>query len=162
MFFQVALAQANRLGGDLDQLIVLDVPAPYHVQTALLHTLSFYELVAAHLAAGGVVALSLCDELTGPVGSSIAAAAARAFDELQVVESESMGLAVLYASARGPLPFTVDATAAALGEQDPLGGHVYGDQAARLEVRGAAPLSENNLAGVLTLARQVLPLSRAE
>lgn len=147
---------------DLYQLIVLDVPAPYHVQTALLHTTAFYQQVAAHLAAGGVVALSLCDELAGPVGSSIAAAAASAFDELQVVESESMGLAVLYASARGPLPFAVDATAAALGEQDPLGGQVYGDQATRLSVRGSEPLSENNLAGVLTLARQVLPLPSAE
>lgn len=147
---------------DLYQLIVLDVPAPYHVQTALLHTAAFYKLVAAHLAEGGVAALSLCDELEGPVGGSIAAAAARAFDELQVVESESMGLAVLYASARGPLPFSVSATAAALGAADPLGGQVYGDEASRLSARAAQPLSESNLAGVLALARQVLPRAGAE
>ena len=59
------------------------------------------------------------------------------------------------ATAMVALP-SIAAARTLFGEQDPLGGHVYGDQAARLGVRGAEPLSENNLAGVLTLARQVL------
>lgn len=143
------------------QLIVLDVPAPYHLQTALLHTATFYRLVAAHLLPGGAAALSLCDDLDGPVGSSIAAAAAQSFAELQVVESEALGLSVLYASAQGALPFSVAATAAALAEYDSLGGQVYGDATTRSILRTAEPLSEYDLSGVLALSRQSLPLPRS-
>ena len=142
------------------QLIVLDVPAPYHLQTALLHTTSFYRLVAARLLPGGAAALSLCDDLDGPIGSSIAAAAAQAFAELQVVESEALGLSVLYASAQDALPFSVAATAAALAEYDSLGGQVYGDTTTRSIIRAAEPLGEYNLSGVLSLSRQSLPLLR--
>lgn len=144
------------------QLVVLDVPAPYHLQTALLHTASFYRQVAAHLLPGGVVALSLCDDLAGPLGSSIAAAAAQAFAELAVVESESLGLDVLYASGSGALPFSIEAAAKVLSEYDALGGSLYGDEATRLTVRPTEPLSESNLTSVLTLARQSLPLPRAQ
>jgi hypothetical protein len=103
-----------------------------------------------------VAALSLCDDLDGPVGSSIAASAARAFDELRVVASESLGFGVLYATASGPLPFSIAAVTAAMEAADPLGGRLYGDAATRLLARTAEPLSEDHLTGVLMLGQRAL------
>ena len=134
-------------------LIVLDVPAPYRVQTALLHTPAFYRQVASHLTEGGVVALSLCDELAGPLGSRIAAAAGRVFAEVMVVESNTVGMAVLYAGQK--LPFDEQAAASALRLHDAQGGRVLSDRSVRIEMLGAAPISEKDLLGVLLLARQV-------
>ena len=135
-------------------LVVLDVPAPYHVQTALLHTPAFYRLVASRLRPGGVAAISLCDDFEGRVGRSIAASAALVFPDLVVVESESLGLAILYGGA--PLPFTADAVEVELLHRDPDGGRVLADAAVRRDIVGAAPLSEERLAAVLLLSRYEL------
>ena len=137
-------------------LIVLDVPAPYHVRTALLHTPSFYRRVASRLTPGGVAAISLCDELEGPVGRAIAASGAHAFGELAVVESNAVGLGILYA-APARLPFPADRLRAELAARDPDGGHVFDDAQVRRAVDGAEPLDEARLAPVLVMARGALP-----
>jgi spermidine synthase len=137
-------------------LIVLDVPAPYHVRTALLHTPSFYREVARRLAPGGVAAISLCDELEGPVGRAIAASAARAFGEIAVVESDAVGMGILYASP-AELPFSVERVRAELAARDPEGGRVFDDAQARGAIAGAAPIDEGRLATVLVMARGALP-----
>lgn len=134
-------------------VIALDVPAPYHVRTALLHTPRFYRLVASRLRPGGVVALSLCGAAFGDTARAIGAAAAEVFPTLVAVEPGSSGIALLYAGA--PLPFSAEQVVAALA-QDPAGGLVFGDAEVRAAVAGAAPLSEERLAPVLALARSEL------
>jgi spermidine synthase len=134
-------------------LIALDVPAPYHVRTALLHTPRFYRLVASRLRPRGVVALSLCGPAFGDTARAIAAAAAEVFPSVIAVEPGSAGIALLYAGA--PLPFSADAVLAALA-QDPRGGLVFGDPEVRAATAGAPPLSEDRLAPVLVLARAQL------
>jgi spermidine synthase len=139
---------------ELFDLIVLDVPAPYRIQTALLHAPSFYRQVAAHLAPGGVAAISLCDGLHEPLGKRIAASAAQVFPDLMVVESNTVGLGVLYGATR--LPFAVSEVAAALKEKDPQGGEVTPQRLIRNLVLDASPLSERDLLGVLLLSRQAI------
>lgn len=135
-------------------VIALDVPAPYHLQTALLYTADFYRLARAHLARDGVVAISLCDGLAGAVGSGIAAAALQVFPQVAVVESETLGMAVLYAGDR--LPFSVDALLQRLGQSDSAGGRVLDDASVRAIVGNTTPHSARNLAAMLWLSRSAL------
>ncbi|APR82524.1 Spermidine synthase [Minicystis rosea] len=135
-------------------IIAVDVPAPYHVRTALLHTPTFYRLAASHLRPSGVVALSLCGSADGPVGKAIAAAAAEVFPQVIAVESSTSGLAHLYGGA--PLPFSAADVSAALAARDPAGGRVHDDAAVRASIHGVAPLTEARLAPVLVLARSAM------
>ncbi len=152
---ELRIDDARRLLSTMSErfdLIVLDVPAPYRIQTALLHSPAFYKQVAAHLAPQGVAAISLCNGLTEPLGKQIAASAVQAFGEVMVVESNSVGLAVLYAAAT--LPFSVDQVVTALAARDPHGGQVVPDRLVRSTALHAEPLSERDLLGVLLLSRQ--------
>lgn len=139
-------------------VIVLDVPAPFHLQTALLHTPDFYRLVAAHLGPGGVAALSLCDSPGTPIADAIAASALASFGEVMVLEPESVGLGLLYAGAR--LPFSPAEAQAALAAHDRLGGTLHEDMTVRQGLAEVAPLGPAHLASVLALARLTLPWRR--
>lgn len=140
------LAQTS---GSFD-VIAMDVPAPYHLRTALLHSPDFYRLAASHLRPGGVVALSLCGSLSGDVAPAIAASAALVFPSVMVVESERVGFALLYAGS--PLPFSRSDVADALA-RDPRGGTVHDDAEVRARIAGVPPLDQDRLASVLALAR---------
>jgi spermidine synthase len=135
-------------------VIAIDVPAPYHLRTALLHTPGFYRLAASRLRPFGVVSLSLCGSSDGPVGKAIAAAAAQAFSSVIVVESATSGLAHLYGGS--PLPFSAADVTAALAQRDPRGGRVHADAELRAMIQGVEPLTEARLAPVLGLARGAL------
>jgi len=153
----VRIDDARRVLATMDErfdLIVLDVPAPYRIQTALLHAPAFYRQVAAHLAPHGVAAISLCDGLTEPLGKRIAASAVQAFGEVMVVESNSVGLAVLYGATA--LPFSLNEVVKALTARDPQGGQVVPDRLVRSTALDASPLSERDLLGVLLLSRQAV------
>jgi spermidine synthase len=134
-------------------VIAVDVPAPYTVRTALLHTPDFYRLAASRLRPGGVVSLSLCGSADDPVGRAIAAAAAQVFASVIAVES-APGLAHLYGGA--PLPFSTADVAAALTQGPRQGARVYADAEVRAMIRGVAPLTEARLLPVLVLAREAL------
>ncbi len=135
-------------------LIVLDVPAPYRTQLALLHAPAFYRQVASHLNKDGVAALSLCSSLHDPLGQQIAASAAQAFREVMVAESESTGIAIVYAGPR--LPFTLAQVQQALRARDPEGGTIYADRTIRRMTLSTTPLGDQNLFGVLWLSRQAM------
>jgi spermidine synthase len=140
-------------------LIALDIPAPFHLRTAMLYTPSFYRLVASRLKEDGLAALSLCSYgWAGRVGGSIAASAARAFGEVHLVSSDSVGLSFLYASPER-LPFLPEAVPEAFTRFD-LGRVETGSDAfvrERLESLERRPLSRRRLAAALTLARWQLP-----
>lgn len=131
-------------------LIVLDVPAPYHVRTALLHTPDFYKLAASRLRPGGVVALSLCGNLNRAVGGSIAASAAAVFEEIIVLRSKTVGISVAYAAPK--LPFSREAAEAALQARDPEGTTVYDNAEVRRRIAGRKPLDDARLLPVLFMA----------
>jgi spermidine synthase len=131
-------------------LIVLDVPAPYHVRTALLHTPDFYALVKSRLRPGGVVALSLCGSLNREVGGSIAKSATSVFNDIVVVRSGSAGLGVAYAAEK--LPFSIAAVEVAVGMHDPEESTVYDNAETRRRIAMRKPLDEARLLPVLRLA----------
>lgn len=131
-------------------LIVLDVPAPYHVRTALLHTPSFYALVKSRLRPGGVAALSLCGSLNREVGGSIARSAASVFNDIIVVRSGSVGLGVAYAAET--LPFSPAAVEVAVGMHDPEKSTIYDNAETRRRIATRKPLDEARLLPVLHLA----------
>jgi spermidine synthase len=131
-------------------LIVLDVPAPYHVRTALLHTPDFYRLVASRLRPGGVAAFSLCGSLDREVGGAIAASAASVFEDVMVLRSGSVGLSVAYGAAK--LPFNREAADAALRARDPEKSNVYNNEETRQRIARRKPLDDARLLPVLHMA----------
>jgi spermidine synthase len=132
-------------------LIVLDVPAPYHVRTALLHTPDFYRQVASRLRPGGVAALSLCGNLNHQVGGSIAKSAALVFEDIMVVRSGSVGLSLVYAATE-ELPFTREALQAAVRAHDPEKSAVYSNAETRRRIVDRKPLDDARLLPVLHMA----------
>jgi spermidine synthase len=134
-------------------VIAVDVPAPYNVRTALLHTPDFYRLAASRLRPGGVVSLSLCGSADDPVGRAIAAAAAQVFPSVIAVQS-APGIAHLYGGA--PLPFSAADVAGALAQSAREGARVYDDAEVRAMTQGVEPLTEARLLPVLVLARGAL------
>jgi len=134
-------------------VIAVDVPAPYTVRTAILHTPAFYRLAASRLRPGGVVSLSLCGRADDPLGKAIAAAAAQVFPDVLALESVP-GSAHLYGGTM--LPFSAGDVAGMLAQGGRPGARVYEDAAVRAMVRGVEPLSETRLLPVLVLAREVL------
>jgi len=140
--------------GSLD-LIVLDLPAPHHLRTALLHTPALYARLLTRLSEHGLVAISLSDTLDGTVGGAVAASALEAFPEALAIEDQGLGIGYLYGGRS--LPFG----AAALEREARAGGvapsPALGDRALRERVRGRAPLSASNLIAVLQMAREQIP-----
>ena len=140
-------------------LIALDIPAPFHLRTAMLYTPTFYELVASRLKPEGIAALSLCSySWSGPVGGAIAASAAQAFGEIFVASSDSVGLAFIYASPKR-LPFFPEAVPEAFKKLR-LGRVESGSDPfvrERLDTLERKPLSSRRLLPALTLARWQLP-----
>jgi spermidine synthase len=134
-------------------VIAVDVPAPYNLRTALLHTPDFYRLAASRLRPGGVVSLSLCGSADDLVGKAIAASAVQVFPSVIAVES-APGFAHLYGGA--PLPFSAENVAASLAEHAARGARVYADAEVRAMVQGLEPLSEARLLPMLVLARGAL------
>lgn len=133
-------------------LIVLDVPAPYRIATALLHTPTFYRQVAEHLTPGGVVSLSLCEALSEPLAQRIAQSAAQVFADILVVDSSAVGLPVLYAARK--LPFSPTQVEQAVTARDPQGAVLlFADAQVRRLIHAVRPLSDRDLLGVLLLAR---------
>ncbi len=149
---RVEIADARRYLARTPQsfdVIVLDVPAPYHVQTALLHSEPFYRSVAAHLRPGGIAAMSLCGESDSPIARAIIAGAARVFASLAAIEPESAPGAFLYAG----VPFDRERLRAELA-RDPSGGRVLDDR--ELRALASKPIDASSLAPTLVMARRPL------
>lgn len=140
-------------------LIVLDIPAPFHLRTAMLYTPDFFRLVASRLKPDGIASLSLCSyRWDGPVGGAIAASAAEAFGEIFVTASDSVGLSFIYASPQR-LPFMPDEVTRAFASLR-LGNVEIGSNdfvRKRLQGKKLKPLSNRRLLPALILARWQLP-----
>lgn len=133
-------------------LIIVDVPAPAYIQTALLHTREFYQLARARLRPGGLLSVSLSDRFPdgGETGRRVLAGIRDAFPDFVVVTSETL--------ARRSFALAGDAVAAerarlleALGAFAPDRVTLLGADEARRRLAGTAALSATDLGLVLRL-----------
>ncbi|MEW6279492.1 MAG: hypothetical protein AB1758_12760, partial [Candidatus Eremiobacterota bacterium] len=85
-------------------LIIIDVPAPYYLQTGLLFTREFYALCRGRLSPEGILSVYLAEDLTArgknPIAGPILAAVAAEFPNVSVVNGYEAGYGFAYASRR--------------------------------------------------------------
>ena len=83
-------------------LMIVDIPAPYYIQTALLFTREFYSMVKDRLAPDGVISIYLCERFSQKrkkfISSRIIAAINTVFDDFCIVSSRRAGYSFLMAS----------------------------------------------------------------
>lgn len=137
-------------------IIVLDIPAPYHLQTALLYVPSFFSELKRCLKPNGILTVNTCSfELTDPISASIAKSASSVFGEVLALQSDKLGLTVLYCSKNDPIP-----TRKLKQELAKLKGEklkLYDNQATRFVVSDTRSHTRDNLCALLLLARYELP-----
>jgi spermidine synthase len=133
-------------------LIAGDVPAAYSIQTATLHTQSFFELVHMRLQPDGVFATNLTSQF-GPhnlVARRIAAGLLNTFDEVIIVTPASIGWSFAFAS--DDLPFTQEQLDIVLSESGEQQYSIYGTAAVRNLVGNAQPLTIDSMDLVLQVS----------
>jgi len=91
---------------ELFDLVTVDIPAPLQIQTGLLHSVEFYEMVKERLAPGGVISISLSGTFkrTNKTPRTVAAALTRVFDEVLIFTPDVAHRS--FAIAGDKLPFT--------------------------------------------------------
>lgn len=94
-----ARAYVHNLKDKQFDLIVMDTPAPFHLQTSMLYTKNFFADLKNHLKPGGITSINTCSwDLDEPIGSSIAKGASEVFPDIFTVQGESVGLTIMYCS----------------------------------------------------------------
>lgn len=161
---QVAIDDARHYLSKLPKasydLVILDLPAPFHVQTALLYTPEFYRQVKTALKPNGIASLNLCSQsLTDEIAGSIAKSASTVFANLTALKSNSnAGLWLVYATDNPA--FSAEAVKEGLAQVDPRGGRVVSDRQLRLLLRNHVAHTQDRLLALLFLARINLPGAR--
>jgi len=135
-------------------LVVLDVPAPYRIQTALLHSPAFYRQVLRRLKPEGIVSVSLCGRLGTVVANQIASSAKEVFPDFVVVESESVGMGFLYAG-RG-LPFSPSSLQSVLHTEEKEGAVIVSRRSVLRETLEVPSIGKQNFLGTLWLVFESL------
>lgn len=133
-------------------LIAMDVPAPYTIQEATLHSVEYYALLKQHLTPSGVVSVSLSSTFatSRSLAKRVTAGLLANFKEVLVVTSSSADLSFAYAS--DALPFDSDALEKVLradGENEFI---IYPPQAVRSEVADTKPVSVDDMRVVWDLS----------
>ena len=137
-------------------LIVLDIPAPFHVQTALLYVPSFFKELKRCLKPGGIVALNTCSyKLDDRISASITAGALSVFEDVSSIQGDSLGLTILYCSDHLPFAMEQLRKEAAMNERDKF--LVRDDRNLRYTTRDAKPHTEENLCALMLLSRYEFP-----
>lgn len=152
--FHLVIGDARKFLSDSKEkwdIIVMDVPAPYHVQTALLHSTKFYTQLSQHLLPGGIASISLCSRtIDNNIGNQIVASASGVFRDLMAVQSGSCRLITLYVS-NGELPFKSQDVLTAW--KDPRGfTQTYSREDILKASSASKPISSDNLAVVLQMS----------
>lgn len=137
-------------------LIVLDLPAAYHLQTALLYTPEFLAMARDRLESTGLLALNTtANDLTDPTGLSIISGACEVFPALIGVKGESVGLIFLYAGHQ--LPVTPEGLRTLLKQEEPGDIEIYPDATLRQATRQVAPHRTDHLVALLTTLQSRIP-----
>jgi spermidine synthase len=123
----------------------MDVPAPFTIQEATLHSAEYYALLKDHLTPDGVVSVSLSNTLSTShmLSMRVVAGLLANFKEVLVVTSGSADLSFAYASDR--LPFDSAAVEKTLRANDETQFVIYQPPAVRLLVSPARPISLDDM-----------------
>ena len=141
-------------------LVVVDIPAPYYIQTALLFTKEFYAMVKDRLNPGGLISIYLCEKFSPKkkkfLSSRIVAAIDSVFNDFFIVNSHAAGYSFLMATDK--FSFSKDKLADTIKlYRFEEGFLVFDKKQARAVVAGTEPASFSNLDIVLDLNLWALP-----
>ncbi|NLI76287.1 MAG: hypothetical protein GX442_07590 [Candidatus Riflebacteria bacterium] len=137
-------------------LIVLDIPAAFHLHTALLYTPEFLGRLKERLSPGGMVALNTTgSDLGDGVPAAIIRGACQTFAEVMGVRGGSLGLIVLYCGTR--LPMTVATMKEQLLIDERQGFEIFPDASLRTATRGVPPHTADHLAALLMTLQARVP-----
>ena len=156
----LVIADARRMIREIPDhyydLIVLDVPAPYRLQTALLYTPTFFKQLSRTIKKGGTVSINTCShDPTGAIASSITASALESFPDVVAVTGGSLGLTVLYCGES--LPYDTEELIPLIRQKEGRGCNVFSKDSIKNLLRNAKPHSRDNLYALLLLSRHELP-----
>jgi len=157
-----ARSYVHNLGNKKFDLIVMDTPAPYHIQTSMLYTKAFFLDLKKHLKSGGVASINTCSwHLDDEIGGSIAKGATEVFEDVSTIQGESVGLTILYCSDK--LPFDTTSLRSELSKEPERKFTIYdraGLETFLLSSKAKAHSIKNPIA-LLSLARIHLPRLKA-
>lgn len=138
--------------GDRYDLVAMDIPAAYSIQTATLYAEPFISAVKARLNLGGVLVANLTSDLEPDdlVSRRIVATLLPYFDDLMVVTAESAGWSFAYAS--DDLPFTRQDVENALRQTGETSFVILETPAVRAIVGDAAPITLDTMDIVLRVS----------
>ncbi|MBK9144495.1 MAG: methyltransferase domain-containing protein [Candidatus Melainabacteria bacterium] len=158
--FKLEIGDARRIIAGLPDrsydLIVLDIPAPFHIQTALLYTPAFFGELNRCLKDGGIAAINTCSyKVDDPIARAIGASACKSFADLRAITGESLGLTILYCARK--LPPAIESLREQARVQERQGFQIFDDRAFRAIVGDTRPHDSENLAALLLFAREHLP-----
>lgn len=139
-------------------LIIIDVPAPYYLQTGLLFTREFYELAAARLNEEGVLSAYLCEwyepDRPEALSGQILAAIEVVFADYLVVDGSAANLAFVMAAKQ--LPFDSKRVVQQLRADGYSDFQVFGRARVQPTLAGFEPAGYSNLNTVWELNRWAL------
>ncbi len=147
----------NNLPAESLDLVVMDVPAPYHIQTAMLHTTEFYNMVKSKLKNNGLLSLSLCGgSFKNHLSVAIAASASKTFPCFIANDSHNVDMIFIYAS-KDPNILDIPKLKSLLPDLNNLNHYTILNQTEVLnKIKNAKPLTNSNLIPTLFLMRNVL------
>jgi spermidine synthase len=130
-------------------LIAMDLPAAYSIQTATLYSLPLYQAAADHLKPDGVFVANLTSafEQDDIVSRRIAAGLLATFDEVIIVTPESVGWSFAYAG--DDLPFDRHMIETALRDNGEIQFIIFDTPAVRVFVGDAQPITLDSMDLVL-------------
>ncbi len=147
----------NSLAGESLDLVVMDVPAPFHIQTAMLHTTEFYNLVKSKLKNNGLLSISLCGgSFKKHLSAAIAASASKTFPYFIANDSHVVDLIFIYASKDANILNIPKLKSLLPDLNNPTHYTILNQSEVLNKVKNAKPLTNNNLIPTLFLMRNVL------
>ncbi len=133
-------------------LVAMDVPAAFSIQTATLYSESFYQSVESHLMPQGVLVVGLTSTF-GPddtVSRRITATLFAVFDDVTVITAPSAGWSFAYAS--NDMPFSLEEIESALQARYETGYVIFDRPAAEKVVGNAQPITLDSMDIVLEVS----------
>jgi len=130
---------------ELFDLITVDIPAPLQIQTGLLHSVEFYELIKEHLSPHGAVSISLSGNFKHRnfTPRTVAAALTTVFEDVFIHTPDIAGRS--FAIAGKSLPFTkadLEKEARNLGAEEIA---IFNKNQALNIIDGLPPITYSNL-----------------
>lgn len=135
--------------GERYDMVAMDIPAAYSLQTATLYSAPFYEMIDGRLAENGVLVANLTSTFSPDdmVSRRIAASLLASFDQVMVYTPESAGWS--FALAADSLPIDHDTLAEALHNSGETQFVIFETPVVRAIVGDAPPITLDSMDVVL-------------